>query len=113
MSSTHQVELPQVRQRLESLRSELLQRRLRVRHDLTRQDAALSADFAEQAIEVQNDEALQVISAATEAELAEIDEALGRLGAGKYGLCRDCGQPIAPLRLAALPQAVTCSGCAR
>lgn len=113
MQSIGHAELPQVRERLLSLRAEFLQRKHRVHHDLTRQDRALSADFAEQAVEVQNDETLHAIGAAADADLAEIDAALERLDTGEYGLCRDCGKPIAPLRLAALPQAVTCNECAR
>lgn len=113
MPSTERARLPQVRQRLETMREELLERARRVHGDLTRRKGALSADFAEQAVEVQNDETLQAIGTATQAELAEIDAALRRIDQGDYGLCRDCGQAIAPLRLAALPQAVTCSACAR
>lgn len=112
MPSMHQAQLPRIRQRLESLRGELLERKRRVHRDLTRQEQALSASFAEQAVEVQNDATLQAIGAAADADLAEIDAALQRIEDGKYGLCRDCGQPIVPLRLAALPQAVTCSACA-
>ena len=113
MSATQHERLPQVRQHLETLRNELLQRARRVHMDLTRQEHPLSADFAEQAVEVENDAALQAIGAVAQVELAEIDEALRRIERGEYGVCRDCGQAISPLRLAALPQAVTCSGCAR
>jgi len=113
MSATTHVDQPHIRQRLEALRGELLQRERRVHHHLTRQDQALSADYAEQAVEVQNDATLYAIGSAARAELAEIDAALRRVDSGKYGLCRDCGKPIAPLRLATLPQAVRCSECAR
>jgi RNA polymerase-binding transcription factor DksA len=112
MSITQQTELRQVRQRLETLREELLERERCVHRDLTRQEQALSADFAEQAVEVQNDAALQAIGAVAEVELGEIDAALRRLDLGDYGVCRDCGQGISPQRLAVLPQAVTCSACA-
>jgi RNA polymerase-binding transcription factor DksA len=37
------------------------------------------------------------------AELAEIDAALERLHRGTYGLCEATGEPIAPLRLRAVP----------
>jgi DnaK suppressor protein len=38
-------------------------------------------------------------------ELREVQEALGRIEAGSYGLCLKCGQPIDPRRLAASPAA--------
>ena len=42
------------------------------------------------------------------AELTEIEAALQRLDAGKYGLCEGCGQPISEARLEALPAARYC-----
>ena len=43
--------------------------------------------------------------------LREIDEALQRLHTHSYGLCLDCGQPIAPARLRADPTAKRCLAC--
>lgn len=45
-------------------------------------------------------------------ELAQIDAALARLEAGAYGLCRGCGEAIAPDRLDALPFVLECAACA-
>ncbi len=45
-------------------------------------------------------------------ELAEINDALGRLEAGSYGRCDVCGDVIAPERLEAVPAARTCIRCA-
>jgi RNA polymerase-binding transcription factor len=47
-----------------------------------------------------------------EQHLADLDQALARLAAGRYGICQRCGQPIAPARLAARPAARTCISCA-
>jgi len=44
-------------------------------------------------------------------ELAEVDAALARMRAGTYGECRDCGEAIAPARLAAYPTAMRCVAC--
>ena len=44
-------------------------------------------------------------------ELAGIDHALDKFEKGTYGLCDSCGQPIAPERLEALPQASLCVNC--
>ena len=45
-------------------------------------------------------------------QLAEVEAALERLAAGAYGVCEQCGQPIAPARLEARPAARTCIACA-
>ncbi len=47
-----------------------------------------------------------------EAHLADVDRALARVVAGKYGFCRSCGRPIATERLRALPVTELCIGCA-
>lgn len=44
--------------------------------------------------------------------VTELDEALERLDAGRYGVCVGCGGPIAPDRLVARPSARTCIDCA-
>jgi len=41
----------------------------------------------------------------------QIDEALVRLGEGKYGLCSDCGVEISEKRLKAVPFARRCVAC--
>jgi RNA polymerase-binding transcription factor len=48
-----------------------------------------------------------------ETQLVLVDEALARLDEGTYGRCADCGQPIAPERLEALPWAARCIDCQR
>ena len=45
-------------------------------------------------------------------QVAAVDAALGRLEAGRYGVCERCGQPIGDDRLAARPTARTCVRCA-
>ena len=73
---------------------------------------ALSADFAEQATQTSNDEVLAAIGATVRAEITDIDAALGRLAAGRYGICARCGTQIEPARLRAVPYTLTCAGCA-
>ncbi len=43
--------------------------------------------------------------------LSEVKHALGKFEQETYGLCDSCGQPIAPERLEALPQASLCVNC--
>jgi DnaK suppressor protein len=38
-------------------------------------------------------------------------EALERLRRGRYGRCEECGEPIAPARLKAMPEVTTCVRC--
>src|SRR5947209_17459664 len=40
--------------------------------------------------------------------LQAIEEALVRLEKGTYGICRDCGEPIAEARLNAIPRTRVC-----
>jgi DnaK suppressor protein len=43
--------------------------------------------------------------------LTAIEEALARIEKGSYGMCRDCGEPIAPARLNAIPWTRVCISC--
>jgi len=43
--------------------------------------------------------------------LQAIEEALGRMDKGTYGVCRDCGEPIADARLKAIPWTRVCIAC--
>ena len=45
--------------------------------------------------------------------LGDIDAALKRIEEGIYGICTNCGKPIAVERLEALPWATLCIGCKR
>jgi RNA polymerase-binding transcription factor DksA len=45
------------------------------------------------------------------AELADVEGALGRVAAGSYGECIDCGDAIAVARLNAYPAATRCIEC--
>ena len=40
-----------------------------------------------------------------------LHRALKRIEAGEYGICTTCDHPIAPARLAAIPEADLCVGC--
>jgi DnaK suppressor protein len=44
-------------------------------------------------------------------EMAAVEHALEKIDKGTYGLCDNCGQPIAEERLEALPQANLCVKC--
>jgi len=44
-------------------------------------------------------------------QLADVEHALSKFDDATYGLCDVCGEPIAPARLEALPQAALCMKC--
>jgi DnaK suppressor protein len=44
-------------------------------------------------------------------QLAGVERALNKFEDGTYGLCDNCGKPINPERLEALPQATLCLEC--
>ncbi|HZT08256.1 MAG TPA: TraR/DksA C4-type zinc finger protein [Chloroflexota bacterium] len=46
-------------------------------------------------------------------ESAQTHEAMRRKAEGTYGICAECGKPIAPKRLRARPQATLCIDCQR
>lgn len=45
--------------------------------------------------------------------VADIDFSLQQISTGRYGICRECAQPIALARLAALPATTLCLSCRR
>ena len=101
----------QIKHLLITRRSALEGRHARVTRDLRRGNDLLVGDWSDRAIQLQNDETLQVIDDATKDELAVIEEALHRLDQGLYGTCKKCGADIEPGRLQTL-HAVTCGPCA-
>src|SRR3954463_14872213 len=52
------------------------------------------------------------VGTSLEVTLERTERALAKLDEGTYGRCDACGGPIAPKRLAALPDAVLCLACA-
>ena len=101
-----------VQETLQQRREELVARADRARDDAAHRGEAVSQDFSEQAAERQNDEVLRGIESAARAEIDRIDEALGRLQSGEYGLCVKCGRDIERPRLEAIPYADRCQSCA-
>lgn len=57
-------------------------------------------------------EQLAALRAHAELHLTDVDEALARLHANRYGQCELCSKPIANARLAAVPATRLCITCA-
>lgn len=71
-----------------------------------------SQDFEEQFLEREEDEVLQEIGNAEQAEMGRIRAALQRIEDGSYGTCVKCGDKIAEERLDLLPATPFCRNCA-
>jgi len=68
-------------------------------------------DMADQA-SGNNEVHIQLKLKQTDAKILQaIEEALLRLDKGSYGVCRDCGEPIAEARLNAIPWTRVCITC--
>lgn len=96
--------------RLQTSLSELEDRLTHIARDLA---DTPDRDWSEQAIEVEDDESLERQAELVEAEIVSVKRALGRIKDGTYGQCVECGDEIAPERLAARPEAALCIDCAR
>ena len=72
----------------------------------------LDDDLAEQAIDREDDQALDALENSALAEIEQIRTAIARLDSGGYGICTNCGNAIATERLNALPAAAECIDCA-
>jgi len=93
-------------------RNEVFARANRLHNDVQVRNEPYSADFAEQAVELENLDVLFQLDASSRADLRAINNAIERLETGAYGICTHCAKPIAPARLHALPYADTCIDCA-
>jgi RNA polymerase-binding transcription factor DksA len=67
----------------------------------------LSADFEDQATDLENQEALEAIENSKIHEIRQIQAALKRVSEGTYGICAHCREDIDPKRLEVLPTATS------
>ena len=84
----------------------------RTKKHLYRREEPYSADFAEQAVEVENNEVVERLDEDAKMDLAHIQKALARIEDGSYGVCTECNNTINEARLKAIPQAELCIDCA-
>ena len=101
-----------IRGALSEQRRVLSDRRTRLARHTEHRDAPLPADFAEQAVELENQETMVQLTQQSRDEIQAIDHALRRLDDGSYELCERCGNAIGAARLAAIPTAARCLQCA-
>lgn len=101
-----------IRTELETRRTELLDRQERISKHTRHRDEPLPADFAEQAVELENGETMVALDQEVGDELVRIDKALQRIEAGTYFDCESCGEPIGAARLEAIADTTLCIDCA-
>jgi DnaK suppressor protein len=99
----------------ESYRSELLERRERVLGRLGAKFdtlAGMGRVAEDDRAQISHEEFISLQRNSLDyLQLRLVDEALTRLGAGTFGACQACGEPIAVKRLLALPWARYCLSC--
>ena len=107
---------------LDEIRQELDAQALALRAEIDRAEAASESLKRDQSSEGSGDEA-DAGSKTFEREhemslsnnsrdlLVQVERALGRLDAGTYGRCEECGNPIPKARLQAFPRATLCVAC--
>ena len=93
------------------LLEELKQLEINARPTDVRREGSPFGQREEEATESVELEKRLAVEKQTTDHLAEVEHALRKFEEGTYGLCDDCGQPISPDRLEALPQASLCVNC--
>ena len=104
-------DLNEVRKGLEE-RREMLKKRIERIQASKKRDTPLSADFEEQAVEMENNEVIDALDDMELEELAKINRAIASIDQGSYGVCESCGADIKAARLKAMPYSVLCIECA-
>jgi RNA polymerase-binding protein DksA len=103
--ASHQKIRRTLTERLEQLRA----RQQKIEADLRRRR---NPDSEDQAQEAENDDVLADIEDRDLGEIAQLEQAIERIDAGRYGECASCGEAIPEARLAAMPAATLCVRCA-
>ncbi|HVF99312.1 MAG TPA: TraR/DksA C4-type zinc finger protein [Chloroflexia bacterium] len=79
--------------------------------DLDPERGGVSNHMADDANETAEQETMMTLRSSAERQLAHVNEALERIEDGSYGTCSNCGKPINPARLDALPFSTLCIDC--
>jgi len=104
---------------VERFRDQLLQQRRALLREISNVEEGLNhvaeereSEIEEQAQAERTARLLARLDDREKAELLDIDRALARMAAHRYGICTRCGAPIPLKRLAALPATPYCRDCA-
>lgn len=95
----------------EHINKELEELRAKVGPADERREGSPFGKREEEATEVMELEKRVALEKQATESLAKINRAIQKYEAGTYGICDQCGKPIEPGRLEALPYAVLCLNC--
>lgn len=101
-----------VRDSLMEKRGELVARLGKITSDVRHENQPVESDFAELAVQRENDQVIDALGEATRQELTQVNRALASIENGEYGCCSDCGREIHVERLKVLPYSTKCLQCA-
>ncbi len=111
---------------IEELHQRLLAEAQRLKHELheltsgdesvtatgsVSESGGMASDQADDASAIFQAERNRAIITHTQQLLNQVNAALARIEAGTYGKCTNCGRPIQPARLRALPYVALCIDC--
>src|SRR5579885_23863 len=100
-----------LREMLVRTRDETYQRIQEIRAEQEQESDIAPGDEMDAARAAADFETHAGLIANAELRLKDLDDALARLGEGRYGVCADCNQPIPVERLIAVPFALYCVKC--
>jgi DnaK suppressor protein len=104
-------ELEKYRRLLEEKKSSLSAELAKARDAEEETTVEATQDIADKAVSSYTREFLYSLSDSDRTTLLQIDEALARIDDGSYGLCDNCGTPMAEKRLLAVPWTPYCIDC--
>ncbi|MGI8988136.1 MAG: TraR/DksA family transcriptional regulator [Bryobacteraceae bacterium] len=81
--------------------------------EVPEQDELATQDYGDKANSTYAKESLLQQRSQDGTQLIAVQDALRRIKDGAYGICAECGEPIPPKRLAAVPWTPVCIQCQR
>jgi RNA polymerase-binding transcription factor DksA len=83
----------------------------KIKGDFETKFLCLGSHQDENAIEVSDYESNLSVEHELEKDLKDVEKALKKTSEGTYGICSNCGKPINPKRIEAMPEATLCIEC--
>ena len=104
-------QVDQYRQKLLETERELSSALSRAGAEVAEQDELATQDYGDKATSTYTKDSLLQQRGQQSEQLVAIQDSLRRIQDGTYGVCTECGEPIAAKRLEAMPWAGLCMAC--